>query len=189
MFLAKVDAGMYHGYGSRMFIRKHFQLTAITPLCPPLPRILRYPCGENKIDRGSHRGVLGYVHGPPWTCLPVPDMDLSHLTLPTCSMLFYLEYVLTEHERGTPNSNAVVMAPLKMLYGGRRGKEYRRRLARAISPRTKSLPDTVRDVRLMMQEMDYGGVTTASEAEDNGGSESDSDSDLEAASHSASGCV
>lgn len=77
------------------------------------------------------------------------------------------------------------MAPMKMLYGGRRGKEYRRRLARAISPRTKSLPDIVRDVRLMMQEMDYGGVTTASETEDNG----DSDSDSEAVSHSASGCV
>ncbi|KAF9392037.1 hypothetical protein CPC16_003681 [Podila verticillata] len=87
----------------------------------------------------------------------------------------FLEYVLTEHERGTPNSNAVVMAPMKMLYGGRRGKEYRRRLARAISPRTKSLPDIVRDVRLMMQEMDYGGVTTASEAEDNGDSDSDSE--------------
>ncbi|KAG0340317.1 hypothetical protein BG000_000174 [Podila horticola] len=97
------------------------------------------------------------------------------------------EYVLTEHKRGTPNSNAVVMAPLKMLYGGRRGKEYRRRLARAISPRTKSLPDIVRDVRLMMQEMDYGGVTTASEADDNG--DSDLDSDSETVSHSASGCV
>ncbi|KAG0027346.1 hypothetical protein BGZ81_005682 [Podila clonocystis] len=101
----------------------------------------------------------------------------------------FLEYVLTEHKRGTPNSNAVVMAPLKMLYGGRRGKEYRRRLARAISPRTKSLPDIVRDVRLMMQEMDYGGVTTASEAENNGDPDSDSDSDSETVSRSAPGCV
>lgn len=39
----------------------------------------------------------------------------------------------------------------------------------------------------MMQEMDYGGVTTASEADDNG--DSDLDSDSETVSHSASGCV
>ncbi|KAF9987723.1 hypothetical protein BGZ75_000194 [Mortierella antarctica] len=67
----------------------------------------------------------------------------------------FLEYVLTEHVRGTPHSNSVVMAPLKMLYGGRRGREYRRRLAALILPRTKPLPDIVRDMRKMMQEMNF----------------------------------
>ncbi|KAF9281687.1 hypothetical protein BGZ68_006478 [Mortierella alpina] len=69
----------------------------------------------------------------------------------------FLEYVLSEHVRGTPHSNSVVMAPLKMLYGGRRGREYRRRLAALILPRTKPLPDIVRDMRLMMQEMNFAG--------------------------------
>ncbi|KAG0345499.1 hypothetical protein BG004_003663 [Podila humilis] len=99
----------------------------------------------------------------------------------------FLEYVLTEHERGTPNSKGIVMAPLKMLYNGHRGREYRRRLAAALSPRTKSLPDAVRDVRLMMQEMDYGGVTTTSEAED--GSDGDSDSDSDFGSEAAASCA
>ncbi|KAF9936894.1 hypothetical protein BGZ67_001911 [Mortierella alpina] len=67
----------------------------------------------------------------------------------------FLEYVLTEHVRGTPHSNSVVMAPLKMLYGGRRGREYRRRLAALILPRTKPLPDIVRDMRKMMQETNF----------------------------------
>ncbi|KAF9919062.1 hypothetical protein FBU30_011179 [Linnemannia zychae] len=67
----------------------------------------------------------------------------------------YLEYALKEHTRGTPHSNSVVMAPLKMLYGGRRGREYRRRLAAAIVPKTKPLPDIVKDVRAMLQEMDF----------------------------------
>ncbi|KAI8604526.1 dihydrouridine synthase-domain-containing protein [Dissophora ornata] len=77
----------------------------------------------------------------------------------------FLQYVLTEHERGTPHSNSVVMAPLKMLYGGRRGKEYRRRLAAVIMPRTKPLPDIVRDMRQMMQEMDF---SASSESDDGG---------------------
>lgn len=59
------------------------------------------------------------------------------------------------------------MAPLKMLYGGRRGKEYRRRLAALILPRTKPLPDIVTDMRQMMQEMDFSRPSEAdSEAED-----------------------
>ncbi|KAG0225168.1 dihydrouridine synthase-domain-containing protein [Mortierella sp. GBAus27b] len=77
----------------------------------------------------------------------------------------YLEYVLTEHTRGTPHSNSVVMAPLKMLYSGRRGKEYRRRLAALILPRTKPLPEIVRDMRQMMQEMDFASSGSESDAE------------------------
>lgn len=93
----------------------------------------------------------------------------------------YLEYVLTEHTRGTPHSNAVVMAPLKMLYGGRRGREYRRRLAATILPKTKPLPDIVRDVRLMLQEMDFN--SSASEAE------VESDNEDGESSKVVSGCV
>ncbi|KAG0299840.1 hypothetical protein BGZ98_009714 [Dissophora globulifera] len=81
----------------------------------------------------------------------------------------YLDYVMTEYERGTPHSNSIVMAPLKMLYGGRRGKEYRRRLAALIMPRTKPLPEIVRDMRQMMQEMDFAGSGS--------GAESDNDND------------
>ncbi|KAG0372103.1 hypothetical protein BGX24_000736 [Mortierella sp. AD032] len=77
----------------------------------------------------------------------------------------YLEYVLTEHTRGTPHSNAVVMAPLKMLYGGRRGREYRRRLAATILPKTKPLPDIVRDVKIMLEEMDFNSSASEAEAE------------------------
>ncbi len=80
----------------------------------------------------------------------------------------FLDYVLTEHKRGTPHSNSVVMAPLKMLYGGRRGREYRRRLAALILPRTKPLPDIVRDMRQMMQEMNFA----------NSGSDRDSGDEL-----------
>ncbi|KAF9433693.1 hypothetical protein BGZ76_009103 [Entomortierella beljakovae] len=69
----------------------------------------------------------------------------------------YLDYALMEHERGTPHSNSTVMGPLKMLYAGRFGREYRRRLAGAIVPRTKPLSDVVRDVRQMLQELD--GIT------------------------------
>ncbi|KAG0056507.1 hypothetical protein BGZ83_004765 [Gryganskiella cystojenkinii] len=83
----------------------------------------------------------------------------------------FLDYVLTEHERGTPHSNAVVMAPLKMLYGGRRGKEYRRRLAALILPRTKPLPDIVRDMRQMMQEMDFSRPVSDAESEAEEGEE------------------
>ncbi|KAF9575186.1 hypothetical protein EC968_004122 [Mortierella alpina] len=78
----------------------------------------------------------------------------------------FLEYVLTEHARGTPHSNSVVMAPLKMLYGGRRGREYRRRLAALILPRTKPLPDIVRDMRLMMQDMNFASSSSDRESED-----------------------
>ncbi|KAF9182665.1 hypothetical protein BGZ51_004519 [Haplosporangium sp. Z 767] len=95
----------------------------------------------------------------------------------------YLEYVLTEHERGTPHSNSVVMAPLKMLYGGRRGREYRRRLAALILPRTKPLPDIVRDMRQMMQEMNFA----ASSSEDEGGESDTGMMGLKASS--ISGCV
>ncbi|KAG0263926.1 hypothetical protein BG011_007759 [Mortierella polycephala] len=95
----------------------------------------------------------------------------------------YLEYVLTEHERGTPHSNSVVMGPIKMLYGGRRGREYRRRLAALILPRTKPLPDIVRDMRQMMQEMNF-----ASSSSEDEGTESDTKvMGLEASS--ISGCV
>ncbi|KAF9114577.1 hypothetical protein BGX27_010460 [Mortierella sp. AM989] len=72
----------------------------------------------------------------------------------------FLEYVMTEHERGTRHSNSVVTAPLKMLYGGQRGREYRRRLAAAILPRTKPLPDIVRDIRQMLQELDLSASTS-----------------------------
>ncbi|KAF9129355.1 hypothetical protein BGW39_004231 [Mortierella sp. 14UC] len=95
----------------------------------------------------------------------------------------FLEYVLTEHTRGTPHSNAVVMAPLKMLYGGRRGREYRRRLAAAILPKTKPLPDVVRDVRAMLEEMDFN--SSASEAE----VEVEEDKEGEESSKCVSGCV
>ncbi|KAG0062417.1 hypothetical protein BGZ89_010681 [Linnemannia elongata] len=95
----------------------------------------------------------------------------------------YLEYVLTEHTRGTPHSNAVVMAPLKMLYGGRRGREYRRRLAATILPKTKPLPDIVRDVRLMLEEMDFN--SSASEAE----TEVELDNEDRESSKVVSGCV
>ncbi|KAF9348305.1 hypothetical protein BGX26_000271 [Mortierella sp. AD094] len=77
----------------------------------------------------------------------------------------FLEYVLTEHERGTRHSNSVVMAPLKMLYGGRRGREYRRRLAAVILPRTKPLPDIVRDMKQMLQEMDFSGSGSENESD------------------------
>ncbi|KAF9100439.1 hypothetical protein BGX29_006597 [Mortierella sp. GBA35] len=99
----------------------------------------------------------------------------------------YLEYVLTEHTRGTPHSNAVVMAPLKMLYGGRRGREYRRRLAAAILPRTKPLPDIVTDIRLMLQEMDFN--SSASEAEAEAEVDSDHERDESSSSKVVSGCV
>ncbi|KAG0281408.1 hypothetical protein BGZ95_004128 [Linnemannia exigua] len=95
----------------------------------------------------------------------------------------YLEYVLTEHTRGTPHSNAVVMAPLKMLYGGRRGREYRRRLAATILPKTKPLPDIVRDVKIMLEEMDFN--SSASEAE----AEVESDKEDGESSKVTSGCV
>ncbi|KAI1315524.1 hypothetical protein EDD11_000705 [Mortierella claussenii] len=77
----------------------------------------------------------------------------------------FLQYVLTEHERGTPHSNSVVMGPLKMLYGGRRGREYRRRLAALILPRTKPLPDIVADMRTMMQEMDFSSSSSEPESD------------------------
>ncbi|KAG0011182.1 hypothetical protein BGZ80_000872 [Entomortierella chlamydospora] len=77
----------------------------------------------------------------------------------------FLEYVLAEHERGTPHSNSIVMAPLKMLYGGRRGREYRRRLAALILPRTKPLPDIVRDMRQMLQEMDFSMSSSENESD------------------------
>ncbi|KAF9189267.1 hypothetical protein BGZ49_003841 [Haplosporangium sp. Z 27] len=77
----------------------------------------------------------------------------------------FLDYVLSEHERGTRHSNSVVMGPLKMLYGGRRGKEYRRRLAALINPRTKPLPDIVRDMRQMMQEMDFSASSSEVESD------------------------
>ncbi|CAO3574591.1 unnamed protein product [Mortierella alpina] len=78
----------------------------------------------------------------------------------------FLEYVLTEHVRGTPHSNSVVMAPLKMLYRGRRGREYRRRLAALILPRTKPLPDIVRDMRLMMQDMNFASTDSDKDSGD-----------------------
>jgi tRNA-dihydrouridine synthase A len=84
----------------------------------------------------------------------------------------FLEYSLSEYIQGTPHSNSIVMAPLKMLYTGRRGKEYRRRLADAIAPRTKQMVDVVRDIRLMLQEMDFN--TSASDS----GSEVGSDNEL-----------
>ncbi|KAF9898744.1 hypothetical protein BX616_003663, partial [Lobosporangium transversale] len=85
----------------------------------------------------------------------------------------FLEYVLKIHERGTPHSNSVVMAPLKMLYGGRRGKEYRRRLADLILPRTKPLPDIVRDMRQMMKEMDFSASSSDVEPASESGNESE----------------
>ncbi|KAF9900226.1 hypothetical protein EC991_007711 [Linnemannia zychae] len=100
----------------------------------------------------------------------------------------YLEYALTEHSRGTPHSNSVIMAPLKMLYGGRRGREYRRRLAAAILPKTKSLPDTVRDVKAMLQEMDFNSSASEAEVE----VESDKEDGKESGGESSkvvSGCV
>ncbi|KAF9958031.1 hypothetical protein BGZ65_001716 [Modicella reniformis] len=96
----------------------------------------------------------------------------------------YLEYVLKEHVRGTPHSNSVVMAPLKMLYGGRRGKEYRRRLAALILPRTKPLPDIVRDMRQMMREMDFANSGSGLEAE----SDTEQDGESDAAPTQISGC-
>lgn len=98
----------------------------------------------------------------------------------------YLEYVLTEHIRGTPHSNAVVMAPLKMLYGGRRGREYRRRLAATILPKTKPLPDIVRDVRALLEEMDFN--SSASEAEMEGVLDNEVENDSES-SKVVSRCV
>ncbi|KAK3838042.1 MAG: tRNA-dihydrouridine synthase A [Linnemannia gamsii] len=95
----------------------------------------------------------------------------------------YLEYVLTEHTRGTPHSNAVVMAPLKMLYGGRRGREYRRRLAATILPKTKPLPDIVRDVKIMLEEMDFNSSASEAEAEVESGKEDGESSKV------TSGCV
>lgn len=75
------------------------------------------------------------------------------------------------------------MAPLKMLYGGRRGREYRRRLAATILPKTKPLPDIVRDVRLMLEEMDFN--SSASEAE----TEVELDNEDRESSKVVSGCV
>ncbi|KAF9965540.1 hypothetical protein BGZ70_004618 [Mortierella alpina] len=96
----------------------------------------------------------------------------------------FLEYVLTEHVRGTPHSNSVVMAPLKMLYGGRRGREYRRRLAALILPRTKPLPDIVRDMRLMMQEMNF----VSSDSDKDSGDEAETKTEDEE-SPVAVGCI
>jgi len=100
----------------------------------------------------------------------------SNLLTSSYHTLHIKDYVLTEHERGTPHSNSVVMAPLKMLYGGRRGKEYRRRLAALILPRTKPLPDIITDMRQMMQEMDFSRpLDVESEAEE----DSENDEGLE----------
>jgi tRNA-dihydrouridine synthase A len=76
------------------------------------------------------------------------------------------------------------MAPLKMMYSGRRGKAYRRRLAAIIVPRTKPLPDIVRDMRQMLQEMNFANSGSSSEAE----SDAEQDKD-ESNSTSASGCA
>lgn len=92
---------------------------------------------------------------------------------------------MTEYNRGTPHSNSIVMAPLKMVYSGRRGKAYRRRLAALILPRTKPLPDIVRDMRQLVQEMDLAGSGSNSEAE----SDTEQDREGESSSISASGCA
>ncbi|KAF9160266.1 hypothetical protein DFQ26_005722 [Actinomortierella ambigua] len=99
----------------------------------------------------------------------------------------YLDYVLTEHERGTPHSNSMVMAPLKMMIPGRRGKDFRRQYASIIMPRTKPLPDIVRDMREMLKDFNIptglrGVSVSDSEAASDEESEVDEPSEKEAAS-------
>ncbi|KAG0235898.1 hypothetical protein BGW42_004544 [Actinomortierella wolfii] len=93
----------------------------------------------------------------------------------------YLDYVLTEHERGTPHSNSVVMAPLKMMIPGRRGKDFRRRYASIIMPRTKPLTDIVRDMREMIRDFDIPNSlhsASVSDSEETSDQESEEDEPL-----------
>ncbi|KAF9977458.1 hypothetical protein BGZ73_005956 [Actinomortierella ambigua] len=90
----------------------------------------------------------------------------------------YLDYVLTEHERGTPHSNSMVMAPLKMMIPGRRGKDFRRQYASIIMPRTKPLPDIVRDMRELLKDFNIPtGLRGVSLSDSESASDEESEAD------------